>query len=263
MGAVAVILGSAFDGACLEDLELTPEEVATAHGPVTLYRSGLGSRPAYALYRHGLPHRWLPHQVPFRAHAAALAAVGCGALLVTSSVGVLDPAVPLGRPLLVGDLLMPDNRLPDGSACSMWPSPSPEHGHLVLEGGLFSASLGAQLRALTPVEPGAVTFAYVPGPRTKTPAENRLWATWGAQVNSMSLGPEVVLANELGIPTAGLVTGHKLSHPDHPAPDQAGVARSLREARDATRLAVRAFLQQGAPVDFENQLYRFQDEAPR
>ena len=42
-----------------------------------------------------------------------------------------------------------------------------------------------------------VVFAFSPGPRTKTRAENALWAQLGAQVNSMSLGPEVVLAEYL------------------------------------------------------------------
>ena len=35
-----------------------------------------------------------------------------GALLVTSSVGVLDAALPVFKPMLLTDLMMPDNRLP-------------------------------------------------------------------------------------------------------------------------------------------------------
>jgi hypothetical protein len=94
--------------------------------------------------------------------------------------------------------------------------PSPEQGHLVLTEGLFSPSLTEQIDALVRADRAApptprVVFAHSGGPRTKTRAENRMWALLGAQVNSMSLAPEVVLANELRVPCCGLVVGHKYS----------------------------------------------------
>ena len=54
-------------------------------------------------------------------------------------------------------------------------------------------------------------FAYVPGPRTKTPAENAWLGSLHPRphANSMTLAPEVVLLGELGIPTAAVVVGHK------------------------------------------------------
>ncbi|GIV60902.1 MAG: 5'-methylthioadenosine phosphorylase [Rhodothermaceae bacterium] len=261
--SVAVILGSAFGAGRLGDLSLRPVDVGTPWGRQTLHRVDHVERPAYVLFRHGTPHRLLPNQINYRAQAAALRAVDCGALVVTSSVGVLDPTLPLFRLLLVGDLLMPENRLPDGSTCTMFPTPSPEHGHLVLSEGLFSPALGSQLRRLAEdtgeaIHPDAVVFAYAGGPRTKTPAENRLWARLGAQVNSMTLGPEVVLANELGIPCAGLVAGHKYSVPDVPNLEDAGsVEASLAAARQAMERVVTTFLRHGEPVPFGNHLYRF------
>ena len=62
-----------------------------------------------------------------------------------------------------------------------------------------------------PQEARPLVFAYCRGPRSKTPAENRAWRTLGASVNSMTLGPEAVLAAELGIPAAAVVVGHKRS----------------------------------------------------
>lgn len=259
--SVAVIVGSAFTHALDRGaLRVSPGTIGTRYGPATLHR--VAGADAWLLFRHGLPHRYLPHQVPYRAHAAALAAVGCRALLVTSSVGVLDPSVPLYRPLLVGDAVMLDNRLPDGSACTMFPEPSADQGHLVLEEGLFSRALGAQLRALAagagaPLAEGEVVFLYRDGPRTKTAAENRLFAGMGAQVNSMSLAPEVVLANELEIPAAAVVVGHKYSVAGGVTPDRAGIADSLERSRAATEALVLAFLRQGRPVDFANHIYRF------
>lgn len=66
-----------------------------------------------------------------------------------------------------------------------------------------------------------MVFAYCRGPRSKTPAENRAWRALGASVNSMTLGPEVVMAAELGMCTAAVVVGHKRSE-GRPAMDEEG-----------------------------------------
>ena len=251
---VAVVLGSAF-GRPPADFE--PVDVLSAHGKARLWRYGNG----YAVFRHGVPHRYLPNQVPYRATAAALEAMGVGALLVTSSVGVLQPGIPLFTPLLVDDLVWFDNRLPDGSACTMFPTPTEGQGHLVVEQGLFDPTLARQIRDLAAehaVEMGsdAVTFWYAPGPRTKTAAENRVLARLGMDVNSMTLAPEVVLANELEIPCAAVVVGHKASGPGL---GEDGVRASLSSARTAVETLVLAFLREGRPVPFRNHLYRFED----
>jgi len=262
--SVAAILGSAFSDSVPEALDLAPEQIETEWGDQTLHRLDAADRPAYVLFRHELPHRLLPNQINYRAQAAALAEVDCGALLVTSSVGVLDPDVPINRPLLVEDLLMLENRLPDGSACTMYTGPSPEHGHLVLDDSLFASDLTEQVRDLAASVRASVaadvTFAYVQGPRSKTVAENRALPRLGAQVNSMTLGPEVVLANELEIPCAGLVVGHKYSLPDRDPPGQEALSTTLDRAREQQERIVTTFLERAEPVPFPNSIYRFDSE---
>lgn len=258
--SVGAILGSAYDGSSPVELGLTPIRVPTRLGDVTLFETP--DRSGILLFRHGAPHRFLPNQIPYRAHALALKAVGVDRLLVTSSVGVLDPDVPLHTPLVVGDLLMPENRLPDGTACSIFETPAPDQGHLVLQEGLFSAGLSAQLESQatglgTPVA-RRVVFAYAMGPRSKTAAENRLWRQLGAHVNSMTLGPEVVLANELEIPTAALVIGHKYSVAGmKQALDHASIADSLVTGRRAFDRLVMHFLAHAQAVPFGNQIYHY------
>jgi 5'-methylthioadenosine phosphorylase len=246
------------------ELDLEPEPIETEWGEQTLHRVPDVDRPAYVLFRHEVPHRLLPNQIDYRAQAAALRAIDCGALLVTSSVGVLDRDVPLYRSLLVDDLLMLENRLPDGTACSMFTAPSADHGHLVLDDGLFATALTEQVRDLAGKVRASVaadvTFAYVQGPRSKTAAENRALPRLGAQVNSMTLGPEVVLANELEIPCAGLVVGHKYSIPDRDPPEQEALSTTLDRAREEQERIVTAFLREGEPVDFPNTIYRFGEE---
>ena len=259
--AVAAILGSAFQDALPEQMNLRPVEVETAWGRQTLHRVTDVDRPAYVLFRHGLPHRLLPNQIDYQAQAGALNEVDCGALLVTSSVGVLDADVPIYEPLLVKDLIMLENRLPDGRACTMFEHPSDDHGHLVLHDGLFSTALSDQIRVFARDEEAPIAddviFAYVGGPRGKTAAENRLWPQLGAQVNSMTLAPEVVLANELEIPCAGLVVGHKYSVPDADAPEDAAMADTLDRSRAQQERIVTRFLREGSPVPFGNEIFRF------
>lgn len=261
--SVAVILGSAFEQPTLGEQALEPNTVQTRFGEAVLHRyERQDGKDAWVSFRHGVPHRYLPTQINYRAQAAALEQVGCDALLATSSVGVLDPALPLDAPLLVSDLLMPDNRLPDGTACSMFPSPEPGQWHLVLDEGIVSSALNEQVEALCqgagqPVA-GHALFLFAMGPRTKTAAENALWAALGAQVNSMTVGPELVLAAEQGMPAAALVVGHKYSRP--------GVRERLdRETMDDTLLTGRqlmgalaqAFLEGAAGVPFKNRFYRY------
>ncbi len=257
----AVILGSAFEAPELAGQPLAPVAVNTREGTVILHR--VAGEGGWALFRHGLPHRYLPHQIPWRAHALALAEVGVEALLITSSVGVMVPDLPLFQPLRVVDLMMPDNRLPDGTTCSVYPEPMPGQGHLVLDEGLCSRALGAQLEQLAAAEgwplAGDAVFAYVGGPRSKTAAENRWWAATGAHINSMSVGPELVLANELQIPTCVVGVGHKYSGVPgrSQAMDVRSLKRSLVDARAATeRLALR-FVREAQPVPFGNAIYRY------
>ncbi|CAN5754616.1 5'-methylthioadenosine phosphorylase [soil metagenome] len=250
-----------------------PRTVQTPYGPQELLEGTTDSGlPAHVIHRHGLPHARLPHQVNFRAQAWALRQVGCGALVLNSSVGVLVEGVPLFAPLLATDLLMPENRLPDGSLCTLFTDAAVQtdrevrklQGHLVLRDGIFSGGLAAQLRGLAPIprEPDPLVFVYAPGPRTKTPAENRFWAASGGQVNSMSVGPEAVLAAEAGIPCAALLVGHKRSGDSGTAPGREALARSLDDAREATESILLTFLRLGTAVSAENLIYRF-DGPPR
>ncbi|MDR9417151.1 MAG: hypothetical protein RI564_12770 [Gracilimonas sp.] len=263
--SIAIILGSAFEGSFAERLQLKEEKVETEFGDITLYRSNLrNDRPAYVIFRHGLPHSMLPNQINYRAQAAALKKVNCGVLLINSSVGVMDAELPLYQPMLVTDLLMPENRLPDGSTCTMFPEPSEDHGHLLIKDGLFSSTLNTLLisqhkEEIYQAEEGVV-FVYAGGPRGKTPAENRMWAQLGGQVNSMTLAPEVVLANELEIPTSALVVGHKYSVPDVENPKQEEIGATLENARSATEKILYSFLIEGNPVEYQNEMYRFKDE---
>jgi 5'-methylthioadenosine phosphorylase len=262
MQSLAVILGSAFSDTIPKELEMQPIEIDTKWGKQTIYGStNAKGRNIYALIRHGSPHHLLPHQINYRAQAAALKAVNCGALVINSSVGVLDAELPLYKPLILTDQLMPENRLPDGSTCSMFTEPTEGQGHLVINEGLFSQALAKQIINRHPdtiFNPDReIVFVYAGGPRSKTAAENRMWAQLGGHVNSMTVSPEVVLANELEIPVAGLVVGHKYSLPDLDNPPEEEIRETLVKANSATKQILIDFLQNGQPVEFANHIYHY------
>lgn len=262
---IAVIVGSAFGKSITEKFKLEPITLETEWGEQSLFRStDSGSRPSYVIARHGIPHRLLPNQINYRAQCAVLKKLNCGALLINSSVGVMDAELPLYKPMLVTDLMMTANHLPDGTTCTMFPEPTENQGHLLIKEGLFSNQLNEQLQKRHDEQiynhNSGIVFVYAGGPRGKTPAENKMWALLGGQVNSMTLAPEVVLANELQIPTAALVVGHKYSVPGIQNPNEEEIAETLNQARQATENIIGTFLFEAEPVPFENQIYHFDDK---
>ena len=48
------------------------------------------------------------------------------------------------------------------------------------------------------------TLVTIEGPRFSTRAESKMFRIWGADIINMSVAPEVILANELGIPYAAI-----------------------------------------------------------
>ena len=257
----AVILGSAFERPTLAGRELEPVQVATRFGPSLLHWDS--RTRGHVLFRHGAPHRFLPNQIPYRAQAAALREVGCDRLLVTSSVGVLDRDLPLDAPIPIADVIMLGNSLPDGTACTVFPESAAGQWHLVLDAGLISDPLTAQLEGLcrdAGLSPGPrAVFAYTPGPRNKTAAENVAWARLGAQIDSMTVAPEIVLANELGISCAAVGVGHKYSGPgQHDRLERKAMAESLRVGEQVVAAVADAFLRDSKPVEFGNRFYRYE-----
>ena len=262
--SIAVILGSAYQNKDLSNIRYNEISVKTHFGIQTIYRVLDTEVPAYLLYRHNRNEHLLPHQIPYRRIVAALKKINCGALVSTSSVAALINDIPLHKPFLITDIMMPENRLPDGSVCTMFSEQTERQGHLILSEGLISQSLNTQLKTISTNlferKQRDIVFAYSGGPRSKTPAENRMWAMLGAHVNSMTLAPEIVLANEMEIPCAGLVVAHKYSIPGISNPkDSEDIDLQLQQARDAFETIMTRFLMDGQPVPFANHIYRYND----
>src|SRR5918992_4724391 len=185
-----------------------PYQVETRFGEAEVEVTGVGPWTVGSISRHGAGHHHLPHTVPHQAHLAALEQLGARAVLATTAVGVVDPGIPLGRPILFDDLFFPANLLPNGEACTIFTEPGdPERGHLI-----WTEPFAPRLRRRLELAAGnsglgvtsGGTYAHTNGPRFETQAEIRWLGAAGATAVSQTCGPEVVLAGELGI-SYGLV----------------------------------------------------------
>lgn len=161
-----------------------------------------GGTDIVILSRHGTGHTIPPSQVNNRANILALSEEGCTHIISTTACGSLREEIERG------DLIIPDQFIdftkkrevtffdefePGKMGHTQMADPFDEN----LRKLIISTAKDLHLRVH---EKG--TVITIEGPRFSTRAESNLFRTWGADIINMSVAPEAVLANELGIPYA-------------------------------------------------------------
>lgn len=257
--SIALISGSGFYQ--LPDM-VEPEflTVDTAYGAVSAARGRWQQHELVFLARHGAGHTHLSHQINHRAHLAACQALGVEAIVACSVAGVVNPRLPLGQLLLPTELYFPDNRLPDGTPCTIFDRPGASgRGHLIAEAH-FNAGLIAQLKAAASPLPHAtgLVYGHVQGPRLNSRPEVRALAACGVDLISQTLGPEAVLAGELEIPYAALCYGTDYANGAQPIPTPIEAIKAhVKAARPQFIEVVARMLENWQPASFEGSVYRF------
>ncbi|MFA6249921.1 MAG: S-methyl-5'-thioadenosine phosphorylase [Candidatus Shapirobacteria bacterium] len=194
---IGIIGGSGLDDPkILKDFTSTQPQ--TPYGfpssPITLGQ--IGGQPVAIIARHGSKHDLPPTLVPYRANIWALKKIGCSHVLATTACGSLRAKI---KP---GDLVFPDQFI-DFTRLR----PLTFFDYKVVHTSMaspFDAGLRRQLIEAA----DNLHFAYHPagtvitieGPRFSTKAESKLFRLWGADLINMSTVPEIVLANEIGLP---------------------------------------------------------------
>lgn len=181
-----------------------PHVVESRFGEAEVAVLRVGPWTIGSISRHGKGHYHLPHTIPYRANLIALKQLGTRAVLATTTVGAVDPSVPLEKPILFDDLFFPENRLPNGELCTIFTKPGdPEQGHLI-ESEPFSPNLRRKMelaaRDLGIEATVGGVYAHTSGPRFETRAEIAVLSTAGVTAVSQTCGPEAVLAGELELP---------------------------------------------------------------
>ncbi len=156
------------------------------------------------LSRHGRQHTIPPSKVNNRANIFALKEAGCTHIITSTACGSLREEI--GR----GDLVIPDQFIDftrhrditffdEFKPGSMNHTPMADPFDTNLRNLIISSAMALGIKIHN-----RGTLVTIEGPRFSTRAESKMFRLWGADIINMSVAPEVILANEIGIPYAAI-----------------------------------------------------------
>lgn len=204
---IGVILGTGlyklFESRVVEKLK-----VDTSFGTAELSRisnrDGNAKATVYLLLRHGETHSIPPHLINYRANMTAFSMHKVDFIIATSSVGAIDPRIPVGSYLVIDQFIDQTTRRP----ATMFANVGERFAHTDMTVPYSVRVRKAIIASLKKNKIGNVitrgTYVCTEGPRFETPAEISMYRKLGGDAVGMTGIPEVVLANELGIPYATL-----------------------------------------------------------
>jgi 5'-methylthioadenosine phosphorylase len=162
-----------------------------------IFHLGSGFNQFLLIARHSIPARIPPHKVNHRANLWALEKKDLDCLISICSTGALRSSLPVPSLAVPADYIdmVQDQTYIDEEIIHVTP-----HLDEGLRKSLYLSAKGVDL----PVIDGGV-YVQTRGPRLETKAEIKVISGWGDYIG-MNLGSEATLANELGIPVAGLIT---------------------------------------------------------
>lgn len=164
----------------------------------------LAGKDIVILSRHGRLHTIPPSEVNSRANIFALKEAGCTHIITSTACGSLREEIRRG------DLVIPDQFIDftkhrnstffdEFEPGKMKHTPMADPFDRDLRKLIISSAHDIGIRVH---EKG--TLVTIEGPRFSTRAESKMFRIWGADIINMSVAPEVILANELGLPYAAI-----------------------------------------------------------
>lgn len=200
---IGIIGGSGLEN---PDILKSPEEkhIDTPYGRPSspLLCGTLNNTEVVILSRHAKEHTIPPSQVNNRANIYALKNTGCTDILSTTACGSLREEIHRG------DIVIPDQFIDFTRHRKTTFFEEFEPGKM--KHTAMADPFDNNLRSLLIAAAGNLglrihktgTVITIEGPRFSTRAESKMFRLWGADIVNMSVAPEVILANELGIPYA-------------------------------------------------------------
>jgi 5'-methylthioadenosine phosphorylase len=183
--------------------DVQPVRVDTPFGPPSdaLMRGRLGDVAVVFLPRHGVGHRLLPSEVPFRANVFALKQLGVEFLLSIGAVGSLREQLPPGH------VVIPDQFIDRTVARESTFFGDGIVVHVSLADPVcevLADAVEAAARAAGGTVRRGGTYLCMEGPQFSTRAESHLYRQWGADVIGMTNWQEAKLAREAELCFASL-----------------------------------------------------------
>ncbi|MGC8837683.1 MAG: S-methyl-5'-thioadenosine phosphorylase [Anaerolineae bacterium] len=214
----------------LEGLKhLRPLEVETPFGPPSspIVLGDLEGRTVAFLARHGEGHRFLPHEVNYRANLYALKALGVERVVGVTACGSLREEI------APGDFVIPDQLLDFTRRRTATFFGEGVAAHIAFADPYcpdLSRWTADALEAVGARVHRGGTYLIVDGPRFSTRAESRLFQRWGADIIGMTAVPEAQLAREAELCFVSLahVTDYDCWHEEEEPVTNEMVLRRLR-----------------------------------
>ena len=253
---IGIITGSGlYELSHPEDMEKAV--IDTDYGTAKVTSGTIDGCNVHHIARHGIMHKQLSNHVNYRANIAALDMLGVDAIISTTACGVLLPSIPLGKLFVFDDMFFPDNRLPDGSFCTMFESSkNPDKGHYIFKKP-FSKALGNQFADLSDDCVTNLVYGQVAGPRFNTQAEIK-WLSGFASAISQTGGFEAVLAGEMQIPFCLL--GYGMNYADGVSDNDTSIDDFDEYIEDSNAVfsdILLEFIKYHEDVEFEGEIYQF------
>jgi len=167
--------------------DFTRFEQCTPYGTSELFRGD----SFLLLLRH--QHRCAPHKIPYRSHMAALKLAGADRIIALGSTGSLKENIPPGTRLIPDDFM---------SVSDIQTIYNHSIGHA---NPVFDSALRSLLVRLCPDAVNGGTYIQTSGPRLESRSEIA-WMAHLAHIVGMTIGSELSLAHELGLPFAAICT---------------------------------------------------------
>jgi 5'-methylthioadenosine phosphorylase len=205
MKKIAIIGGSGFENPnILQDSDEI--EISTPLGnPTSSFKTGkIGGVEVVVLSRHGRDHSIPPSQVNNRANIWAIKELGCTHILATTACGSLREEIGRGD-LVILDQFIDFTRHRDVTFHKEFENGELNHTPMAdpFNGNLRQILINCASELKLKYHPKG-TVITIEGPRFSTRAESNMFRLWGADVINMSVAPECILANEIGIPYAAV-----------------------------------------------------------
>ncbi len=182
--------------------------VSTPYGDPSapFLRGKLAGRDVVLLARHGREHTIPPTQVNNRANIWALKELGCEQVLVTAACGSLRAE--LGRRhFVIPDQFIDFTRLRAATFFDAFEPGVMNAKHTAMAEPFDQALRQGLVRKgqeLGLIIHDGGTILTIEGNRFSTRAESNMFRLWGADLVNMTVAPECILANELGLHYAAI-----------------------------------------------------------
>jgi 5'-methylthioadenosine phosphorylase len=222
---IAIIGGTGFSSPnYLDDVKEISVQTPFGKPDPLIYSGKLDGIEIFHLTRNGKGHELPYARINYRANMFALNQLETDYIIATGTCGSLQEEICPGEVIIIYQFIDMTRQAVTGIMEEL----NPGGNNFVSMAEPFSDELrdtlieSAIIQGIT-VHTKGIAIS-IDGQRSSSRAESRLYRCWGADVINMTTAPEVILANELGIPYAALslCTGYDSWRQDiiQPEPDE-------------------------------------------